>query len=206
MGYEVRGFDVSPDMVALAQAKCRPEWRTRYVVADVRSLPENDDCCDAVVVSKLFMHVANWQTACRELLRVLRPGACTFQLSDGGAFGHPVRGYFAERADALGFTNRFVGLDPRDNAMLVEFFAAQGCERLPIDVTDLRWEKRISYGNALSQLEERLLVEFWYIPLHAYTRILEDTSRWVDEQPGRRDKMGLLAPYLTADVFRKPST
>ncbi len=70
MGYAVCGVDVSPDMLRIARVKRRPEWRAHHVVADVRALPLHGDCFDAVVVSKLFQHVADWQRACRELLRV----------------------------------------------------------------------------------------------------------------------------------------
>ena len=68
LGYAVRGYDISAPMVAIARAKCRPEWKAHYAVADVRSLPRLMATCDAVVVSKLFQHVQNWQTACRESL------------------------------------------------------------------------------------------------------------------------------------------
>jgi SAM-dependent methyltransferase len=120
-GLRVHGIDISPEMIARAQAKCRPEWCARYTVGDVRALRRNND---AVVVSKLLMHVGDWQAACREFVRVLRPGACIVQLDDAASFGHPVRKYFARRADALGFTNRFIGFDPRDFTRLVQFFAA----------------------------------------------------------------------------------
>ena len=149
MGYEVRGYDVSPEMVAMAQAKVRPEWRARYAVADVRSLPSNDDRYDAIVVSKLFQHVRDWQSACQELLRVLRPGACIIHLTDRGGFGNAVRKHFARRADALGYTERYLGLSPSKVGRLAEFFVAQGCESIAIDVTDLKWEKLITYGDAL---------------------------------------------------------
>jgi ubiquinone/menaquinone biosynthesis C-methylase UbiE len=52
MGYAVCGFDVSPEMLLIARAKRRPEWRAHYVAADVRSLPVHGIRFDAVVVSK----------------------------------------------------------------------------------------------------------------------------------------------------------
>lgn len=106
LGYEVRGYYVSATMVAIAQAKCRPEWKAHCAVADVLSLPEPDGGCDAVVVSKLFQHVHEWHSACRELLRVLRPGGCFIELNDRGAFGNSVRKHFAGYADALGHRQR----------------------------------------------------------------------------------------------------
>ena len=203
MGYEVRGYDISREMVAIAQAKCHPEWRARYAVADVRSLPESGDSFDGIVVSKLFQHVGNWQAACQELVRVLRPGACIVQLTDRGAFGNVVRKYFAHCAGVLGYTQRFIGLTPYERTQLAEFFAAHGCESIAMDVTDLSWEKQISYGDALSQLQQRLFAEFWYLPGDVYERILSDTSRWIDSQPGGPGTIEVMTPYLRADVFRK---
>lgn len=203
MGYEVQGYDVSPEMVAIAQSKSRPAWRARYAVADVRSLPENDHAFDAIIVSKLFQHVQDWKEACLELLRVLRPGACLVELNDRGAFGNSVRKHFASRADALGYTERYVGLDPHERAPLAVFLIAHGCERIAIDLTDLKWNKSIAYGDALRELRERLFAEFWYLPVDAYQQILDDTSRWVDEQPEGRNKLQLMTPFLSAEVFRK---
>jgi ubiquinone/menaquinone biosynthesis C-methylase UbiE len=163
MGYRVQGVDISPDMVALAQAKCRPEWCAPYSVADVRALPQSSGYFDAVVVS-LLMHVEDWQTACRELVRVLRPGACIFQLNDAASFEHPVHRYFAQRADALGFRNRFIGLDPRDFTRLVQFFAARGCEMLQINVTDLRWERKSRMATCLANCRNACLLNSGTFP------------------------------------------
>jgi ubiquinone/menaquinone biosynthesis C-methylase UbiE len=203
LGYEVRGYDVSATMVGIAQAKCRPEWNAHYAVADVRSLPEPDGVGDAVVVSKLFQHVQDWQGACRELLRVLRSGGCFIELNDRGAFGNAVRRHFAECADASGHRQRYVGLDPHDRGALVAFLLAHGCEEIAVDTTDLKWKKAISHGEALDQLQERLFAEFWYLPNDAYERILADTAHWVDGQPEGRDKIEILSPYLSLQVFRK---
>jgi len=202
MGYEVHGIDVSAEMVAIAQGKCRPEWQAHYRVGDIRSLPEIDSSFNAVVVSKVFQHVHNWQAACQELLRVLMPGGSIFHLNEMNAFGNCVRKYFAGCADSLGFTERFVGL--RERAQLSDFLVARGCEKISIDVTDLKWEKRITYGEALSQLQERLFAEFWYLPTDAYERILSDTALWVDEQPEGRNEVEVMTPYLSAEVFWKP--
>jgi ubiquinone/menaquinone biosynthesis C-methylase UbiE len=69
-------------------------------------LPQSSGYFDAVVVSKLLMHVEDWQTACRELVRVLRPGACIFQLNDAASFEQPVHRYFAQRQGGLGLAPR----------------------------------------------------------------------------------------------------
>jgi ubiquinone/menaquinone biosynthesis C-methylase UbiE len=201
MGYDVRGIDVSQAMVAIAREKCRPEWRARYLVADVRAVPAADESFDAVVVSKLFQHVRGWEAACRELVRVLKPGACLIQLNERGAFGNSIRKHFARRADALGFKDRFPGL--REKQSLIDLLLSEGCRHVPFDTEDLRWEKRISYGEAFDNLRERLHAEFWYLPRDAYDRLLPETGRWIEEQPEGRDTVERMTPYLVTDVFRK---
>ena len=204
MGYEIRGADVSEAMVAIAREKCHPEWRARYFVADVRAIPVADASFDAVVVSKLFQHVHGWETACRELVRVLKPDACLIQLNERGAFGNSVRKEFARRADALGFSDRFLGL--KEKASLIECFLSHGCRHVPFETEDLRWEKRISFGEAFGHLRDRLHAEFWYLPPDTYDRLLADTSHWIEEQPGGLERVERMTPYLATDVFQKSAS
>jgi ubiquinone/menaquinone biosynthesis C-methylase UbiE len=206
MGFDVRGYDVSREMVAIARAKAPSQLRARYTVADARSLPDADGCIGAVVVSKLFQHVENWQAVCRELVRVLRPGGCIFHIADRGAFGNPVRRHFAARADAQGHTRRFLGLHPRERKRLVDCFVALGCESVPVDATDLAWQKRISYADALDQIRERLFAEYWYMPADVYELILRETDDWVAQQPEGGATVEVMNAYLAVDVFRKSAS
>jgi ubiquinone/menaquinone biosynthesis C-methylase UbiE len=202
LGYEIRGYDLSPEMAALAEAKRRPEWRAVYGVGDVRALPEKDASFDGVVLSKLLMHVEAWRLACRELLRVLRPGGCVINIAERGAFGNSVRRHFSGCADALGFRNRFLGVTDRDE--LAAFMRERGCVEHAVDLGDLAWTKQVVHGDALRQFEERHFSEFWYLPLDAYARILNETAAWVDAQPNGRSTVETMRPYLSADIFRKP--
>jgi ubiquinone/menaquinone biosynthesis C-methylase UbiE len=201
MGFDVHGFDISPDMIDIARGKIRTGWRARYDVADVRALPVADGSVDAVVVSKLFQHVGDWRAGCRELLRVLRPGCCLIQVNDRGAFGNAVRKHFAARADALGFVERFPGV--RDKVAFDTYLAEHGCEAVAVDVSDLTWLKPVIYGEALAQIEEGLFAEFWYLPDDAYRQILDETARWVDQQADGPRTIQRMTPWLTVDVFRK---
>lgn len=202
LGYEVRGYDLSPEMAALAQAKCRPEWRAIYHAGDVRGLPEEDASFDAVVLSKVLLHVEDWRLACRELLRLLRPGGCVIDIAEQGAFENPVRRHFSERADALGFRDRFVGLT--DRVELATFMREQGCSERPVELGDIAWTRRIVYEDVLRQFEERHFSEFWRLPADGYARILQETAAWVDSQPEGRSTVETMRPYLSAAIFRKP--
>lgn len=204
-GYEVRGLDVSREMIRLARSKVRPGWKARYAVGDVRDIVDSDGSFDAVVVSKLFQHIEDWTAACRELIRVVRPGCPIVQINETGAFGNAVRRHFRKRADELGYSGRYIGLNPHSNKAITTFMASQGCHVARLDMTDLGWDVAISYGEALSRIEERLFAEFWYLPAEIHDRLVADTLAWVEAQPDGRDTMDHLKPYLVVDAFRTPS-
>lgn len=201
MGYRVRGVDISAAMLEVARAKCRPEWRAAYRVGDVTALAEVDGSVDAVVVSKLFLHVRQWRLAIAELVRVVRRGGCVVHIGERGAFGNRVRRRFADRLDAMGFKGRFLGTQDRHD--IAACFVGNGCAPVPFDATDLRWSTRVAYGEAFDHLVERLSAEFWYVPADAYERALADAALWIDLQPAGRDTVEELTPYLGVEVFRK---
>lgn len=204
-GYEVHGIDISTEMVEIAQSKVRPGWRAHYATGDVRSIALDTGSVDAVVVSKLFQHIEDWKSACHELIRVARPGACIVQINERGAFGNAVRRAFARRADELGYTGRYLGLNPHRNAELSAHMAEEGCEVVAFDATDLRWTVDISYGEALARLQNRLYAEFWYLPEPVHDRLLMETATWIDTHPEGQAMIDRLAPYLVVEVFRTPS-
>jgi ubiquinone/menaquinone biosynthesis C-methylase UbiE len=201
-GYDIHGIDISENMVRLAQAKLRPGWCARYAVGDVRAIPAADRCFDAAVVSKLFQHVGDWQQACRQLVRVVRPGGSIVQINERGAFGNAVRRYFARRADALGFKRRYVGLDPHSDNELTMFMQRLGCRTITFDTAD--WTLAITYGEALSRIQQRLFAEFWYLPEDVHDRLVADVASWVDAQPNGRDSVEQLRPFLVVQAFHTP--
>jgi ubiquinone/menaquinone biosynthesis C-methylase UbiE len=203
-GYDVLGIDIAADMVKVAQAKVAAGWRARYVVGDVRDISLNDRSVDAVVVSKLFQHIQDWKGACRELIRVTRAGGHIIQINERGAFGNAVRRYFSQRADALGYVGRYLGLNPHGRSEILGYMKEQGCDVIPFDTSDLRWEKAISYGEALGNLEDRLHAEFWYLPDAVHSRLVSDTIAWIETHPAGRESVDRLAPYLSVEVFRTP--
>jgi ubiquinone/menaquinone biosynthesis C-methylase UbiE len=204
-GYHIRGIDISNEMVTLAQSKVRLDWRARYTLGDVRDIAEADATFDAVVVSKLLQHVADWTMACNEFIRVARPGSCIVQINETGAFGNSVRRYFRQRADDLGWTRRYVGLDPHSNAELTHFMASRGCQTDRHDMTDLRWDVVITYREALHRIEQRLFAEFWYLPPDLHSSLVADTAAWIASQPLGPDTVEHLKPYLVVDAFRTPA-
>jgi SAM-dependent methyltransferase len=201
-GYVVAGYDIAAEMVRLAQAKCRSGWQASYAVADVRALPEADAAFDAIVVSKLFMHIADWELACRELIRVARPGAPLVHIRDRDAYGQAVRRHFTNRIRAAGIDTLFLGPDPGSSAELVAFMAAQGWTRIPVAMSDIAWRFETSAGDTLRGLRERIFAEFWYVPEAVYAQALADTEAWAEAEPGGLDRTEIMTPYLAVEVFR----
>jgi ubiquinone/menaquinone biosynthesis C-methylase UbiE len=204
LGYEIFGIDVSKEMTSIALSKVHPNWQADYIVGDVRSIQAENNNFDAAVVSKLFQHVQNWPQACRELIRVVRSGGYIIQVNERGTFGNAVRRYFAQRADELGFKGRYFGLNPHSDGELLAFMQSQSCQPVTVDMSDLRWDMSISYGEALSRIRERLFAEFWYLPENVYDELLAVTQAWIDAQPEGADTIQHLTPYLAVKIFQTP--
>ncbi|MBN9076306.1 MAG: class I SAM-dependent methyltransferase [Rhizobiales bacterium] len=115
-GGVVHGIDISREMIEIARSKVRPEWGATFATGDARDLPSDDGSFGEAVVSKLFQHIRNWRKACREIIRVVRPGGHIIHINERGAFGNAVRRRFAARANELGFDRRYLGLDPHNRA------------------------------------------------------------------------------------------
>ncbi len=203
-GYDVHGIDIAAKMIEIARTKVQPGGRAHYAVGDVRDIALHAGSIDAVVVSKLFQHIEDWKGVCRELIRVVRPGACIIQINERGAFGNAVRRYFARRADELGFAGRYLGLNPHGEAELRAHMKAEGCDAIPVDASDLRWTTSISYGEALGRLLEKLYAEFWYLPEAVHRQLIAETSAWIETHPEGRATIDRLTPYLVVEVFRTP--
>ena len=202
-GYTVRGFDISAEMVALARAKCPLDESARYDVADIRALPVEARTFSAIVVSKLFMHIADWQAACRELIRVARPGAPIVHIRDRDAFGNRVRRDFTARVRAAGHARLFLGPPPQDDAV-ADFLVAQGCAATALEMRDIGWRFDVTAGETIRGFRERILAEYWYLPEAVYAQALADTAAWVEMQPGGMEAVETMSPWLSVEVFRTP--
>ena len=201
-GLSIVGIDVADSMLALARAKVDASWQARYETGDVRAIAYPDGAFEGAVFSKLLMHVEDWQTACRELLRVTRPGACIVQIQDRGAFANAVRREFSRRADAAGFMNRFPGPPPA-SAEIPALMRSLGCAVSILTPDHLRWDAAITPRQALDGFRQRIFAEFWSLPAAAYDGILRDVAAWSLRQPGGLDAPELLRPFLQVEVYRK---
>ena len=73
-GYEVTGVDISPEMIAAAQA--RKVLRCHFDVADAMNLPFLDKRFDVVSAMAMLEFVSDARRVCAEMMRCLKPGGC----------------------------------------------------------------------------------------------------------------------------------
>ena len=198
-GHSVVGVDVSPAMLEIARQKLTPGATAEFRVSDVRSLEDPDNSYDGVVISKLFQHVGDWQSAVDELMRVTKDSGLFMHINEKGAFKHAVRRQFSARCRELGYTDLYVGI--RDRSQLGEYLIAQGAAPLTIYTQDLAWEKTITYGTALEHLRLKLHSEYWALPDEVYDQILQEVQAWVHAQSEGANTVETMRPYLAAEVF-----
>ncbi len=78
----VTGFDLDPEMIALAEKRLAKYGECAHVfVADAAAIAAPDASFDAVVDYGIIHHIPPWPQALREIARVLRPGG-TFYFED----------------------------------------------------------------------------------------------------------------------------
>jgi arsenite methyltransferase len=74
------GVDLSRRLIARAQSRAasRSLQNCTFAHGDAHALPDPDNSIDAVIVSRLFLIVANREAVLNEIFRVLRPGGRCF--------------------------------------------------------------------------------------------------------------------------------
>jgi len=203
-GVRITGVDVSEAMLENARSKIPAGLHASYVAADVRELFFDDRRFDAVLVSKLFEHVAEWRQAASELARVTRGGGHIVHVIDRGLFVNQVRARFSLECDRRGFCNGFAGLPRSRQAELRELLIECGAQQVPFDCANLTWEKPISFGTAFSQLQRRAFAEFWNVPESDHHEIQESVSAWIGAQPCKEATVEVMKPWLAIEIYRIP--
>lgn len=94
---QVTGFDIDPQMVALAHKRlAKYGEQARVFVGDAEAIDLPNESFDAVVEYGILHHVPGWQKAFEEIARVVKPGG-TFYFEDilkGFVSAWPIRVLF----------------------------------------------------------------------------------------------------------------
>lgn len=168
IGYEVCGFDICPNNIALAQERARKyhlEERTHFAVGAAETLDYPADTFDVIVGVDILHHV-DIAKALSECLRVLKKGGMAF-------FHEPVRvpvfDYLRETRLALAFAPKTVSyeshltederkLDDRDLQLLKEADADYAAQRF---LFTSRLRRLLPAGQLrLEKLDQRLFQRF----------------------------------------------
>ena len=195
-GISVTGLDISANMGERASQKMQGY---AFVEGSVLELPFPDKHFSIAICSKLFLHVPDWQLACREIMRVVKPGGYFMNVNEVGAFANKLRRYVTEQAEALGYSTRFRG--ELDQAKVAEYLISQGASRLPVPITDTEYERTISYEDVLVDLENRQYAEYWSMSESDYEECLGRARTWLSSVG---EKSESLTPHLDIQLFQFP--
>ena len=127
----VTGVDIDTDQIALARAAAGPEPGVQFQLADATRLRFDGGAFDIVSTNKTLHHIAAWERAIAECVRVLTPGGY-FVVTDlvaprwGVAIANRVgRRYRLATADALRQAAQALGLETaRESTSFAAFDAA----------------------------------------------------------------------------------
>ena len=111
LGFRTTGLDITPQMMARAQAKACGTG-IRFIAADAEETMEPPESHDVIVARYLFWTLSDPEAALADWLRVLKPGG-TLLLIDGDHVTPPPLGWLAPWFD------RILGRDPKAGHALV---------------------------------------------------------------------------------------
>lgn len=171
----VVGADVSPEMLRELREKDYLRWPPLLVNADLRSLPFPDDQFSVVLAVHILHLIADWQTAFREMWRVLEGNGVLL-------LGHEDRSVSAVR-DFYMTAGRKGDLLPshpgtRDTKEVLIPFAREYLGVTEIEEVSLpawRWKKQTPVAQILADLDARLYSSQWEMPADAHAELMTMT-------------------------------
>lgn len=69
------GIDIDEKMIALAKERCKDRPNIIFQNTSATALSFQENMFDAVFSFAILHHIEDWQTACKEIYRVMKPGA-----------------------------------------------------------------------------------------------------------------------------------
>ena len=202
-GYSYVGVDLSRNMMARLQQRMQPGMRLVLVQGDATKLPLRDASVDAVVAVHVFHLIAGWETAVRELRRVVRPGGV---LANG--FNKQVRQLPSDQLRARwaaivgelgGNTERPGTRIAQAEPLLVSLFGP------PHQVTMASWVRHESLRERLDLLAARTSSDTWELPDALLRESLARAEAWAQETFGDLDKPHSTEVHFVMMLYGSPS-
>jgi ubiquinone/menaquinone biosynthesis C-methylase UbiE len=175
-GWSITLTDISPGMVAEAEARLGSDRRFEFRIADARKIPFEDGRFDAVVANHMLYHVPDRPRALTEISRVLRAQG-TLYAATNGKKTHSEMGWVQRVLDPSRPTDEYF-------RELLEFSLENGAEQLS------PWFPKVTlrrYEDALVVTEARPLVEY----------LLSGSAADSGVQGSKADEFGLRVSDLT---------
>ncbi len=175
-GCRVIGFDISPDMLAQVQSGQpsgqQPSPFPLYLLqADMHQMPFASRVFDAVLAVHVLHLAKDWQQVLTQIGRVLRPGALFIQGEDW-IDPHSVVGRLRDelRTRALALTPQ--ARPPAAGISLQQTLRNLGGSEHSTLVA-AEWTNWMSARERLTQIENRLDAESWFLPDEMFTLLLQ---------------------------------
>jgi ubiquinone/menaquinone biosynthesis C-methylase UbiE len=195
----VTGIDVSARMLAVAREKIAGHPNVTLIRCDATAIDLDADQFDVTISSKLFLHIADWQKAIDEAIRVTRPGGYFVYVNELGYFTNDLRQRFRELCRDQHLPSGFAGEYDLDQISVA--FQARGCRHESLSSDDLYWDRAITYRQAYRELERRSFAEFNAIGDDTYDRVLALVAEWAQAQPGGWEHVQQMRPHLRVDIY-----
>ena len=195
----VTGIDVSEKMLAVAREKLAGHPNVTLIRCDATAIDLDADQFDVTISSKLFLHIADWQKAIDEAVRVTRPGGYFVYVNELGYFTNDLRQRFREICRDQHLPSGFAGEYDLDR--IARVFMDRGCRHERLTGNDLGWDRAITYRQAYRELERRSFAEFNAIDDGPYARVLALVAEWASAQPGGWEHVQQMRPHLRVDIY-----
>jgi ubiquinone/menaquinone biosynthesis C-methylase UbiE len=76
LGLNLTGVDVDPEQIGTARERSGKTANVRFLTTDGTQLPFGDNEFDFVGTHMVTHHISDWQSALRQMIRVLKPNGC----------------------------------------------------------------------------------------------------------------------------------
>jgi ubiquinone/menaquinone biosynthesis C-methylase UbiE len=205
-GYRVTGVDISRQMLAVLARRLAtvPAAPVAFAMGDVSALAFPAGCFDWAVAVHLFWFVADWQSAARELLRVVGPRGTVVLMSSGTGAEIPwlnarYKALCAEEGQQL--ANPGAG----STAEVLDYYRGLGCQVEQV-LDRWCWSADIPYARALAHVAARAYSSTTMAPDAVHAAAVRRLEREVAALPGGLSGVAEVPNQIALTFVSPPQT